>query len=126
MKRKKSDTVQLSKVRMKEELRAKLAQAADQHEVTLNAEIVARLQESFSREATRQREKTYVEKNAEALEWMVGSNESASDLLREIVGYMQLHKDWWSGNGRKQMMEHLNRYIVRDDIRAMLDARGKE
>jgi Arc-like DNA binding domain len=47
MKRKKSDTVQLSKIRMREELRQKLARDAERSEKTLNSEIVDRLEKSY-------------------------------------------------------------------------------
>jgi hypothetical protein len=40
-------TVQLSKVRIKEELRRRLKRAAEQHHVTLNGEIVGRLEQTF-------------------------------------------------------------------------------
>jgi len=40
-------TVQLSKVRIKEELRRQLEQAAKQNHVTLNGEIVGRLERTF-------------------------------------------------------------------------------
>jgi predicted phage tail protein len=47
MKRKKTDTVQLSKIRIREELRAKLAKDAERTARTLNGEIVARLEASY-------------------------------------------------------------------------------
>ena len=46
MPRKKSDTIQL-KVRMKEPLRARLEKAAKSNGLSLNAEAVARLEQSF-------------------------------------------------------------------------------
>jgi hypothetical protein len=47
MKRKKSDIVQLSKIRIREELRRKLASDAEDHAKTLNGEIVDRLEKSY-------------------------------------------------------------------------------
>jgi len=47
MKRKATDTVQLSKIRMREELRRKLAKDAERNAVTLNGEIVDRLEASY-------------------------------------------------------------------------------
>lgn len=47
--RKKTDTIQLSKIRMSEDLRRKLAREAEKNGATLNGEIVARLEESFRR-----------------------------------------------------------------------------
>ena len=48
--RKKTDTVQLSKIRMREDLRRKLAKDAERNETTLNGEIVARLEQSYETE----------------------------------------------------------------------------
>jgi hypothetical protein len=47
MKRKKSDIVQLSKIRMREELRHKLSRDAERNAKTLNGEIVDRLEKSY-------------------------------------------------------------------------------
>jgi hypothetical protein len=49
MKRKKSDVVQLSKIRMREELRQKLARDAERNAKTINGEIVDRLEGSYQR-----------------------------------------------------------------------------
>jgi hypothetical protein len=45
--RKRSDVVQLSKIRMRESLRQKLARHAEGNGLTLNAEIVRRLERSL-------------------------------------------------------------------------------
>jgi hypothetical protein len=45
--RKKTDVVQLSKIRMREELRRKLARDADRKGTTLSGEIVDRLEQSY-------------------------------------------------------------------------------
>ena len=45
--RKRSDVVQLSKIRMRESLRQKLARHAEGNGLTLNAEIVRRLEQSL-------------------------------------------------------------------------------
>jgi hypothetical protein len=45
--RAKKDTIQLSKIRMLEDLRRRLAKEAERKRVTLNAEIVTRLEQSF-------------------------------------------------------------------------------
>ena len=49
--RKKTDVVQLSKIRMREALRAKLARDAEKKGITLNAEIVDRLERSYDQAA---------------------------------------------------------------------------
>jgi Arc-like DNA binding domain len=48
--RKKTDTIQLSKIRMSEDLRRKLAREAEKNGATLNGEIVDRLEASFTHE----------------------------------------------------------------------------
>jgi len=50
MRRKKTDTVQLSKVRMREELRQKLVRDAERGAKTLNSEIVERLEKSYEQD----------------------------------------------------------------------------
>jgi hypothetical protein len=117
MKRKKTDTVQLSKIRMREDLRSKLAEAAERREVTLNGEIVARLEQSFTREANRESEKLQVEKDAEVLNLLVGRNTAAADILRKIVFEMQSNPKW-DGNKaqRRQMADCVHAYIYPPEI----------
>jgi hypothetical protein len=50
MKRKKTATVQLSKIRMREELRQKLVRDAERGAKTLNGEIVERLEKSYEQQ----------------------------------------------------------------------------
>jgi chromosome segregation ATPase len=50
MKRKKTDIVQLSKIRMREELRQKLVRDAERGAKTLNSEIVERLEKSYEKD----------------------------------------------------------------------------
>lgn len=130
--RKKSDTIQLSKIRMKEDLRRRLVKEAEQKRVTLNAEIVTRLEASFSfreeldrlvgeardhfngqlqlmREAIAD---AADDENADTLEWMVGSDAAASDLLRSLVAYMQLNKEWKSAEGRQKLADFMRSEIV--------------
>jgi hypothetical protein len=59
--RKKTDVVQLSKIRMREALRAKLARDAEKKGVTLNAEIVDRLEQSYANEAKELRDSEIVD-----------------------------------------------------------------
>jgi hypothetical protein len=75
MKRKKTDTVQLSKIRIREELRQKLVRAAEKNDRTLTGEIVERLEASFKREdigviidATAQRTRLEVTEQLKALQ----------------------------------------------------------
>jgi len=59
--RKKTDVVQLSKIRMREALRARLASDAEKKGVTLNAEIVDRLEQSYANEAKELRDSAIVD-----------------------------------------------------------------
>jgi Arc-like DNA binding domain len=59
--RKKTDVVQLSKIRMREELRRRLAREAERKGTTLNAEIVERLEQSFAREAHTMRDTAIID-----------------------------------------------------------------
>jgi len=54
--RDRSATVQLSKIRMREELRAKLDRDAEARNISLNAAIVSRLERSFLEEETTEKE----------------------------------------------------------------------
>ena len=76
MKRKKTDIVQLSKIRMREELRQKLAKDAERRVKTLNAVIVERLEWSFADEEQWEAQQKEMEENKEAFqkqehEWLV-------------------------------------------------------
>jgi hypothetical protein len=54
MRRKTTDTVQL-RLRFSEALRRRIERAADAHDLSLNSEIVRRLEESFRREDQKER-----------------------------------------------------------------------
>jgi hypothetical protein len=76
MKRKKTDTVQLSKIRIREELRQKLAKDAERQVKSLNAVIVERLEWSFAEEEQWEAQQKEMEENKEAFskmehEWLV-------------------------------------------------------
>src|SRR5215831_7292484 len=66
----------------------RLAEAATLNERSISEEIGARLEASFRK--TRAEEVGHIERNAMALEWMLGGNEAATDLLRKIVFELQL------------------------------------
>jgi Arc-like DNA binding domain len=80
--RKKTDTVQLSKIRLREDLRRKLARDAERHHTTLNGEIVARLERSYVLEEQRQRENALVD-------LLLGSGENADFLRRLALRFQQ-------------------------------------
>jgi hypothetical protein len=96
--RKKTDVVQLSKIRMREALRAKLARDAERKGVTLNAEIVDRLERSYG-EAVR---------DAAVIDMLVKHNDVGSQLLRDIADEIAKHPDWSDSEaGRKDLIHWL-------------------
>jgi len=74
--RKKTEVVQLSKIRMREELRQKLARDAERKGATLNGEIVGRLEKSYGAD---ERVSQAVTAAAEATENFKKELEKASD-----------------------------------------------
>jgi hypothetical protein len=139
MKRKKTDTVQLSKVRIREELRAKLVRDAEKNAKTLNGEIVDRLEASYEqadrwnslREAARaerekfwsERENVFKEREAE-LEKAKAELEKAKALLNvqtERIEHIQRLQDRLQGaedtlnvllGKDKQKSELLRRIVI--------------
>jgi hypothetical protein len=79
--RKKTDTVQLSKIRLREDLRRKLARDAERNDTTLNGEIAARLERSYVVDEQRQRENAL-------LDLLLGGGEAA-DLMRRLALNLQ-------------------------------------
>ena len=74
MKRKKTDIVQLSKIRMREELRQKLAKDAERQVKSLNAVIVERIEQAYEED---QREEA-------TAKWLQESNEAAEEEHRQF------------------------------------------
>jgi cytochrome P450 len=116
MARKPVDPVKLN-LRFTEGLRSRLERQANRNNHSLNSEIVRRLEQSFVRDIEREREKTHVEKNSEALEWMLGGNEAATDLMRKIVFELQSHPRWDERKqDRKLIADEIHRYIYNPEI----------
>jgi hypothetical protein len=74
VKRKKTDTVQLSKIRIREELRLRLIKDAEKAAKSLNAEIVDRLEASYSKDER-------IEELRERLEDLTRRNDEAQKAL---------------------------------------------
>lgn len=85
--RKKTDVVQLSKIRMREDLRSKLANWAEDAGRTLNAEIVDRLERSFNSDLAAERDRAMI-----AL--MVGGDLFSAMLMRFILFELQRNPHW--------------------------------
>jgi hypothetical protein len=94
--RKKTDVIQLSKIRMREVLRAKLAKDADKKGITLNAEIVDRLERSYE-QATR---------DAAIIDMLVKHDDVSGQLLRDIADQIAKHPDWSNSEAEKKEMLH--------------------
>jgi hypothetical protein len=96
--RKKTDVIQLSKIRMREVLRAKLARDAEKKGITLNAEIVDRLEDSYGKAA----------RDAAIIDMLVRHDDVSSQLLRDIADQIAKHPDWSNSEGeRKEMLQSI-------------------
>jgi len=89
-KRAKTDIVQLSKVRMREELRRKLEKVAEGRDVSLNQEIVDRLEQSF--------ENTSVEA---LMEVVTGGAKQDVQLLSLVAGLIRANRGWKTDPGKQ-------------------------
>lgn len=99
--RKKTDVVQLSKIRMKEALRARLARDAERNGTTLNGEIVDRLEQSYANE-------TQAMRDSAIIDMLVRHNDVSSALLRDIASEIAKHPDWSRSEAdRKNLLEWL-------------------
>jgi Arc-like DNA binding domain len=93
--RKKTDVIQLSKIRMREALRAKLARDAEKKGITLNAEIVDRLEQSYEKAV----------RDSAIIDMLVRNNDVGSQLLRDIADEIAKHPDWSNSEaGRKDLI----------------------
>jgi hypothetical protein len=97
--RKKTDVVQLSKIRMKEALRARLARDAERNGTTLNGEIVDRLEQSYANEAQAMRDSAI-------LDMLVRHNDVSSKLLRDIASEIAKHPDWDRDEAKRTELLH--------------------
>ena len=96
--RKKTDVIQLSKIRMREALRAKLARDAEKKGITLNAEIVDRLEDSYGKAA----------RDSAIIDMLVDHNDVSSELLRKIAFELRNNPDWFRSEAdMKHMVEGL-------------------
>jgi len=96
--RKKTDVIQLSKIRMREALRAKLARDAEKKGITLNAEIVDRLERSYEQAA----------RDAAIIDMLVRHDNVSGQLLRDIADQIAKHPDWSSSEAeRKEMLQSI-------------------
>lgn len=82
--RKKTDVVQLSKIRMRESLRARLARDAEKKGITLNGEIVERLEQSYGQAM----------RDAAVIDMLVRHDDVSAQLLRDVADEISKHPDW--------------------------------
>ena len=108
--RKSTDIIQLSKIRMREQLRDNLARHAEKNNRTLNAEIVERLRESVALMRTTDRNKAVVDT-------LVGGTHVNADLLRSIIYALQQTKPGWhrTEDGINDLTERLGE-VVRKSV----------
>ena len=82
-----TDIVQLSKVRMRESMRKRLARQAELNGRTLNAEITRRLEDSFDRDFKK-------DLNTAIIEVLAGPSKFSAELLRWIAYELQANPKW--------------------------------
>lgn len=105
--RKKTDVVQLSKIRMREALRAKLARDAERRGVTLNSEIVLRLEQSYEREALDQRDKEREIRDGVILDMIAMNNDLSGSLLRNMAKQLAKNPNWPHLKAAKELLQIL-------------------
>jgi hypothetical protein len=105
MPRKKTDVVQLSKIRMREELRSKLARVAEKKGTTLNAEIVDRLEQSFADEAKELRDSAI-------LDLILATNDMRGAVLQTRAARLAKNPNWSGVKAGDGMLE-----LFPDDIK---------
>jgi hypothetical protein len=98
MPRKKTDVVQLSKIRMREELRSKLARVAEKKGTTLNAEIVDRLEQSFADEAKELRDSAI-------LDFILAKNDMRGAILRTMAARLAKDPNWSGVKVANELLE---------------------
>jgi hypothetical protein len=103
--RKKTDIIQLSKIRMREVLRARLARDAERKDITLNAEIVERLEKSYDSEAQAQRDSAIID-------MLLSGNAASTEVLRKVASELAQKPNWSSNDADKEMMIKSLRFIV--------------
>jgi uncharacterized membrane protein YheB (UPF0754 family) len=87
--RKPNDVIQLSKIRMREQLRKTLAREAEKNNRTLTAEIVERLAESLSRDEV-------AEMGRAMAHGLASGDRVNTELLLQIVYELRQTKSGWS------------------------------
>lgn len=106
--RKKTDVVQLSKIRMREALRAKLARDAERRGVTLNSEIVLRLEQSYERERDKERDL----RDGAILDMIAMNNDLSGSLLRNMAKQLAKNPNWPHLEAAKELLQILQSEAV--------------
>jgi len=89
--------IQLSKIRMREALHARLARDAYLNGRTLNAEIVDRLERSLTQDAVAERDRVII--------WMlVGGDRGNAYFLRQLVFELQKRRGWYEYPAKTEEM----------------------
>jgi hypothetical protein len=137
--RKKTDVVQLSKIRMREALRRKLERDAKREKTTLNAQIVKRIEDSFLDEERTEYMRKEVEKHqwdgepetdpledyiqteianaktrdTKILELLLANNTESATLLRLVAMELAASPDWSkTPSGKNEMADKLHYYAL--------------
>ena len=95
MARKKSDTIQLSKIRMRESLRERLAREAEANDISLNAVIVSRLEKSLAADTRMSEFREYL-----AGEWGLDIFSLASSAAKAVASVERFTGKRWVEDDR--------------------------
>jgi hypothetical protein len=146
MKRKKTDTVQLSKIRIREELRQKLAKDAERQVKSLNAIIVERIEQAYEEEkreaetekwlreqvesvAEQQRQfweergkedtrEAAAFRDSEILNMLIESKRGSAHLLRSLARELGNNPEWAATDeSKKDFADRLHRYIINNSFK---------
>jgi hypothetical protein len=98
-----TDIVQLSKVRMREGMRKRLARQAELNSRTLNGEITRRLEDSFARDFKK-------DLNTTIVEVLAGPSKFSAELLRWIAFELQANPKW--NRDPEKMAERLGSLVL--------------
>ncbi len=116
MARKPTEFVQF-KLRIREGVRRDIEREAKRKAHSTNQEAVLRLEQSFEEDARRASEKLHIERDAEVLNLLVGRNQAAADLLRNIVFELQSNPKWDEKKAtRKKMADHIHAFIYPPEV----------
>jgi hypothetical protein len=101
---KKSKIVQITKVRMREELKDQLIRSATRNKRTQNGELVHRLEQSFAQDAKDAQEL----RDSGILDMMLMNNDLSGALVRNIAKQLAKNPNWRHLKAAQDLLETLS------------------